>query len=73
MVADDFRWFLVVPCFINYTWKIRRRHSHEPSSHPKLGLRDADRTSSFPVFFFHSIQKYKRMFFFPFFSKYKAP
>lgn len=67
MIADDFRWLLAVPCFINYTWKIRRRHGHEPPSHPKLGLRDADGTISFPVFIFHSIQKYKRMFFFSFF------
>ena len=42
MVADDFRWLLVVLCFINYIWKIRRRHGHEPPSHTKLGLRDAD-------------------------------
>ena len=63
MVADDFRWLLVVLCFINYTWKIRRRHGHEPPSHTKLGSRDADRTISFPVFIFHSIQQYERIFF----------
>lgn len=72
VVADDFRWLLVVLCFINYTWKIRRRHGHEPPSHTKLGLRDVVRTISFPVFIFHSIQEYKRIFF-SFFSKYKAP
>lgn len=47
---------------IAVSWKIRNR-SDEPPYLPKLGLRDADRTISSPVFIYHLIQKGRNDFF----------